>query len=246
MSIEVRTTTLWAELATWSPTALESILRPEHWAIHGATRMGKALTAEDRVDPAALGGASLAAGVEAAAACMALLKRADAASSPWTEPAPPAVASAEEAARAIASSGVDIASVAIEGIELITAVAHALQAGATIAPRVSEAELRAFVATPPRVAPRSSGPFSALLVVSVDTTWVPTTLKHTWDAPACVIASSDRLASDLAALPDLFRAGLLRGDDTTWPDLRAACVVVRALDAALAAAGRTHCVRMKA
>ncbi len=239
MAIEVRTTTLWAELATWSPTALESISRPEHWAIHGATRMGKAVTDEDRVDPSALGAASLEAGVAASAACMALLTRADATASRWTEPPPPAVTSASEASAAIAASGTSIGGVSAEGIELLVSVAHALQAGAVLGPTATEQDLRATLAAPPRVGPRSSGPFSALLVVSADTIWVPTTLKYAWDSPAWVLASSRQLASDLAALPALFRSTHVAAD------LAAAKVVIERLDAALASAESTRCVRMR-
>lgn len=239
MRVDVGTTTLWAELAGWSASALEAIGRPEHWAIHGTTRMGKALTRHDRLAPHALSGDALAAGVRAAGTVLDLLGQADPTVVRWSEPPPPAVANAAAAAAAIEAARCRVAAVAPSGIELLLAVAHALQAGQVPPASAGEPEIRALVAVPPRSAPRPDGPFSALLVASAATLWLPTPLARAWDGPAWVVASSAQLRADLAALPPCLR----RSDDRGPEDLVAARALVAALSTALERAGDSLCVR---
>lgn len=201
MGIDLAVTTLWAELATWSPTAMEIILRPEYWAVHGATRMGKALGFEDRRADDALEPAALAEGVARAEALMALLVRADREARAWTEPAPPSQATTGAEVRG-ALEGQHIADVDPGALERLFDIAHALQAAPTALPKDASLErVRALLATPPRIAPRPSGPGSSLLASSTNTLWVPVPLASAWDGPAGVIASAVQLADDLDALP---------------------------------------------
>jgi hypothetical protein len=240
MGIDLATTTLWAELATWRPAALEVITQPQYWAVHGATRMGKALTNEDRLEDVALDASSLAAGVKSASEIMALLGRADGSRVSWSEPPPPSVSSGDEAREAIDAAGEWVERLSPEGLDLLTSVAHALQAGARLDRGASEREVRALIETPPRTATRPSGPFSSLLVASMDTLWVPVPLKSAWDTPACVFASSVQLAADLEALPDVLRHASLGASS----DFRGAQGAVEAFEAALREAGQTHCIVM--
>jgi len=88
MRIEVGTTTLWAELARWRSSAHDVIARPEHWAIHGTTRMGKVLTESEALAEADIDGAAVAAAVACARGVMDLLERGEGTAARWKEPAP--------------------------------------------------------------------------------------------------------------------------------------------------------------
>ncbi len=238
MGIDLAVTTLWAELSTWRPPAAEVITRPEYWAVHGATRMGKAVTFDDRLEEDAIDAACLAAGVTRARAVMELLAKADRSTATWEEPAPPAVDTSADVVRAIA--GDFIADVAPDGIDRLASIAHAMQAGAKLGKDATYDDVRAALEVPPRAAPRPSGPFSALLVMSMDTLWVPVALESAWDAPAFVVASSVQLRADLAALPDCLR----ESDPEVAGDFAAVGQLVEAFDQALEGAGSARCVVM--
>ncbi len=196
VGIELRVTTLWAELSTWRPPAAEVMVRPEYWAVHGATRIGKALTQADRIPDDLLDASCLEAGVMRARAVMELLTRANQAPVMWKEAYPPAVTTHAGVVSAVA--GERIAEVEPAAVELLASIAHALQAGAHLAADASFDDVLAAVDAPTRTAPRPSVAFSALLVMSIDTLWAPVEMRSTWDSPSCVVASSLELASDLA------------------------------------------------
>lgn len=238
MGVDLAVTSLWAELSTWSPSAAEVILRPEYWAVHGATRMGKAVTHEDRLADDVIGASHLAAGVERARAVMELLTTAHGSSAIWREPAPPVVRTNAEALQAL--EGEFIADVPPVGVDRLVAIAHAMQAGAKLGKGSTYDQLRAALAEPPRTGPRSSGPFSALLVMSYDTLWAPVALKSAWDSPGFVIASSVQLAADLAALPEC----LSEWDPDVAGGFAPVGQLIEALNDALEAAGSSRCVVM--
>jgi hypothetical protein len=239
MGIDLAVTTLWAELSTWSTSAAEVILLPQYWAVHGATRMGKAVTHDGRIEESAIDAACLEAGVSRAKDVMKLLARADRAAAVWTEPLPPRVRSSAEALAAL--EGEYVERVAPEGLELLLELAHALQAGALLAKDASFEDVRRVLATPPRTATKPSGAFSGLLAMSVDTLWVPTRLANAWDSPACVIASAVQLAEDLAALP----ACLRDIEPDAAEDLVTMGALIESLEEALALAGHDRCVVMR-
>lgn len=238
MGIDLAITTLWAELSTWSPSAAEVIVRPEYWAVHGATRMGKAVTLEDRLEEDAIDAACLDAGVTRARAVMELLTKANASTAIWSEPAPPVVHTNAEAVHAL--DGEFVAELVPDGIDRLAAIAHAMQAGAKLGKDATYDDVRAALAVPPRGAPRSSGPFSALLVMGMDTLWVPVALRSAWDSPAFVLASSVQLAADLAALPDCLR----EWDPEVAGGLAPVGQLIEAFDEALEGAGSSRCVVM--
>lgn len=238
MGIDLVVTTLWAELSTWSASATEVILEPRYWAIHGATRMGKALTFEDRLDETEIGAAALAAGVDRARGVMALLSTANRSTVAWDEPLPPPVRTNHEAEAALEASFVR--DVYGDAVDRLHTLAHALQGGATLSPDASFEEVRVAFSKTPRSGPRPSGPFSALLAMGLNTLWVPTALASVWDSPAFVIGSSLQLASDLAALPVCLR----ETDPDLAGDLADLALLVEDLEAALRSAGSTRCVAM--
>lgn len=234
--IDLVVTTLWAELTPWSEAAAGVILEPSYWAIHGATRMGKALTDDERLDDAAIDAAAMAAGVERARAVMALLAKANRTDASWDEPPPPA--SMEDAS--IVLDGEHVERVSSEGLDQLFAIGHALQAGGVLARDADHAAVRALIVTPPRIAPKPRGPLSSLLAMGMNTLWVPMQLTSAWDSPACVVASSLQLADDLAALPTCLR----EPREGVAGDLAAVGQLVNALERALALAGTTRCVAM--
>lgn len=238
MGIDLAVTTLWAELSTWSTSAAEVILRPEYWAVHGATRMGKAVTHDDRLAEEAIDAACLEAGVARARGVMALLARADRSARTWSEPLPPSVRTNAEALAAL--EGEYVERVAPDGLEQLHELAHALQAGAQLAKDASFEDVRRVLAAPPRTAAKPGGAFSALLAMSVDTLWVPTPLGSAWDSPACVIASSVQLAEDLAALP----ACLRDIEPDAAEDLATMGMLIESFEDALELAGRDRCIVM--
>jgi hypothetical protein len=238
MATELAVTTLWAALSTWSSAAAEIVLRPEYWAVHGATRMGKAITHDDRLDQAAFDGSCLAAGVSRASELMGRLAKADRAARPWREPSPPRVESQAEAMRALEFE--HVASVPGDAVEQLHTLAHALQGGAPLARDATPDDVRRVLAAPPRGAPKSGGAFSGLLAMSPETLWAPTPLASAWDSPACVFASSVQLSEDLQTLPVCLR----RLAPGSAPDLAAMGRLVAALEDALARAGDQRCVMM--
>lgn len=238
MGIDLAVTTLWAELSTWSASAAEVILRPEYWAVHGATRMGKAVTYDDRIAREAIDATCVDAGLTRARAVMALLAKADRAGAPWNEPPPPHVRSNAEALAAL--EGEYVERVSPDGLELLQELAHALQAGAQLAKDATFADVRRVLSSSPRTAAKPGGAFSGLLAMSLDTLWVPTPLASTWDSPACVIASSVQLAEDLAALPRCLRD--IEADAAE--DLATMGMLVESLEDALELAGDDRCIVM--
>lgn len=239
MGIDVSTTALWAELATWKPSALEIITRAEYWGIRGASRMGRALTAADRhdstepVDPS-----SLTAGHQAGRMVVSVLGKTEPSIVGWKESPPPAVASVAEAGVALAAARGPARSVTADGLDVLLAVAHAMQSGAVSGDATDEA-LRVLAADPPRTHQRSQGPMASLLAASASTLWIPAPLTHAWDGPFGSVASLEGLRDDLAALPWRLRA--LTSDASE--EVQAAQNVVASLVAALADAG-DRCVRM--
>jgi hypothetical protein len=240
MSIDVYATPLWAELATWRPSALADILRPEFWAVHGTTRLGKALTWHDRLEAHELTPAVLLDGARAAGAMMDLLARLDGEAVRWEEAATPGARNTDDVVRALGEADSDPSQLAPHGLELVVEIAHALQSGGDLGPDAGEHEIRALVEARPRVAQQPGGPFAALLAASMDTIWIPTPMRTSWDGPAGTFASAARLRDDLDALP-----ALLRHIDADGPDdLLGAQLVVESLRDALAHAGSTRCVRI--
>lgn len=238
MGIDLAVTTLWAELCSWNTSAAEVILRPDYWAIHGATRMGTAVTAHDLLADHALDAACLEVGVLRAKAAMELLASADRSAKVWSEPPPPRVATNADARRAC--EGEYVERVPPEGLERLYEIAHALQAGAKLPRDAGHDDVRAVLRTPPRVAPKPAGPFSALLAMGMNTLWVPVPLASVWDSPAFVIASSVQLAEDLAALPECLR----EWDPEVAGNLAIVSMLVEAFEGALETAGRDRCVVM--
>ena len=238
MGIDLSVTTLWAELATWSPSAAEVILKPEYWAIHGATRMGKALTFDDRIADSAIDAAVLAEGVVRARGVKDLLAKANRTTTVWSEPPPPKVTSHGEALRAL--EGEHVLDVAGDAIERLVALAHALQAGAKLGEDASHDDVREVLASPPRVGPKPRGPFSALLAMSTNTIWVPMPLSSAWDAPSFIVASSVQLAEDLDALPPC----LEDADERLAGDLSNVGALIEGFREALELAGGHRCVVM--
>lgn len=238
MGIDLSVTTLWAELATWSPAAAEQILRPEFWAVHGATRMGKALTGDDRIAETAIDAAVLTEGVARARGVQELLAKANGANVVWSEPPPPEGTSRADALRAL--DGEHVLHVSGDALERLHALAHTLQAGAKLGEDASPLEVRAALALPPRVGPRPRGPFSALLAMGMSTIWVPAPLATVWDSPAFVLASSIQLSEDLDALP----ACLEDADPAVAGDLASVGALIEGLREALELADGHRCVRM--
>jgi hypothetical protein len=236
MGIDLAITTLWAELATWKPSALEVITRAEYWAIRGASRMGRAVTEQDRYDDAGRSPQAIAAGLEATRRLVALLGKTEPAMLGWTDAAPRPADAAQAGA---APESVPVARIEVVGLDLLLAVAHAMQA-ASVARDVGEPALRALTAEPPRAPQRSQGPMSALLAASTSTLWIPVALEHAWDGPFGTVASMERLRADLAALPRL----LHEVQPDAPKDLLGAQLAVEALHRALEAAAGPRCVRM--
>lgn len=229
MGIDLSLTTLAYELATHTAEAHSVILRPECWAIRGASRMGRALTQNDLFsENGTLTPTQLAAGAETSRALITMLQKSE-----------PEFVLTELSADEAFEEGGFFEKLDPEGLEFVLSIAHAIQAGIPIANDITLAALLPLVAEPPRVAQRSEGPMSALLAASMDTLWLPTTLRYAWDGPIGTLASLPRLRQDIAMLPAL----LFRYDENE-PSLAGACQVADAFVNALKAAGETQSVRM--
>lgn len=234
MSISLSTTPLWAELATWKPSALEIIVRQESWG--GAER----LTAEDRYE-GDLDPSCLRAGVAAAERVMELLRRLDAPALHWIESS--VDAARERAARlpgkrvraedVLDAAGEFIDTLEPVGLDLVLATAHAVRSRQI----AGDATIDALLALEAGPSPSRDGAMSSLLASSMDTLWIPASLTRVWESPFGLVASIDRLRSDVAALP-----AILRTVDPTAPrEVLGAQLVVEAFVDALAKDG---CIRM--
>jgi len=229
MGITLSLTTLSYELATRTAEALAAVLRPECWAIRGASRMGRALTNGDLLpEHVPLTPVQLAAGVETSRILIAMLQKSE-----------PELALTEMTAKEAFKEEGFFEQLDPEGLEFVLSIAHAIQAGIPMPQDITMAALLPLVLEPPRVAQRSEGPMSALLAASMDTLWLPTTMRFTWDGPFGSLASLPRLRQDIAMLPDL-----LFTYNETHPTLARAFHVVDAFVGALEAAGETQCVSM--
>lgn len=236
MGIDLCTTTLWAELATWQPHALEVIVRPEYWALRGASRMGKALTWKDRYDEhKPLPTKCIATGASAAREVVRLLSKSEPTLADWAEKAPPAARDPEEAHAVVEDARELVEKLAPAGLEQVLALAHAIQAGVKLPDDAPG--LLAAAATPPSAPQRPDGPMSALLAASLDTIWLPRPMRFAWDGPTGSVASREQLRADLAALP-----AILRADAPPSTALAPAWSVVRAFADALDAAGDERCL----
>lgn len=229
MGIDLSLTTLAYELATRTTEAHSVILRPECWAIRGASRMGRALTQSDLVDEhTPLTPAQLAAGTETGRALTAMLQKSE-----------PELALNELTAKEAFEEEGFFEKLDPEGLEFVLSIAHAIQAGIPIPKDITLAALLPLVSEPPRIAQRSEGPMSALLAASMNTLWLPTAMRYAWDGPFGTLASLPRLRQDIAMLPSL-----LFTYDENEPSLHGAQQVTDAFVNALEAAGDTQSVRM--
>ncbi len=235
MGIDLVVSTLWAELATWKPSAMKTILDREHWARVGVPRRGPRLTYDDRVEPDDLESSALTSSAVAARSLMELLGSIDGSRADWIEPPPDASASVVEALE-----GTFVSDVYGDAVDRLRALALGLQARGELDLDASFEDVRAAFASDHRAVGRPSGRFSALLAMGIDTIWVPVPLQSTWSSPGFVIASSVRLVEDLDALPRC----LSETDPDVVGDLADVALLIEGIRAALAEAGTTRCVLM--
>ena len=229
MGIDLSLTTLAYELAAHTAEAHSVILRPECWAIRGASRMGRALTQSDLVDEhTPLTPVQLAAGTETGRALIAMLQKSE-----------PELALSELTAKEAFEEEGFFEKLDPEGLEFVLSIAHAIQAGIPIPKDITLAALLPLVSEPPRIAQRSEGPMSALLAASMNTLWLPTAMRYAWDGPFGTLASLPRLRQDIAMLPSL-----LFTYDENEPSLHGAQQVTDAFVNALRAAGDNQSVAM--
>lgn len=232
MAIVLSTTTLSAELATWKPYALEVIVRPEYWSLHGASRMGKALSAQDRYGEAGrLPASALAAGAKAAREVIRFLAQTEPALADLREPDPIEARDEVEAGAALAALQTDFGALEPRGVELVLTLAHRLQAGETVS-------LETLGHEAPSKPERPDGPMSALLAMGLETIWLPRPMRFAWDGPFGCVASLPQLRADVLALP-----AALREPATPPAEAEPAWRVVRRLMDVIEAAGERRCVR---
>lgn len=222
MGIDLVTTSLAYQLATWKPEAQALIVHRASWAKHGPYA-GADRTHRDRLDDEP-NPAQLKRGIATAQALVAMLTEFE-----------PELSLASE--RPVEDEYFE--QLSPEGFEFVLRVAQAIQRGVHIPKDITLQALLPLVSDRLQDPPCTSGPMSALNSPCMDTLWVPSRMRHVWIGPFGALASLHQLRADIDMLPDL-----LFDYDETEPSLDGARQVVDAFVNALEAAGDAHSVRM--
>lgn len=231
MGIDLYTTSLTARLSSLRPHAMQHVVDPTGWALHGASRLGRVFGRDDYVDVEDDDYMTLDSrrALDATRAWLAMLAQ--------TEPS--LVDRSGSLVDARDDGGV-FERLDTVGLGQVLSLARAVQHGIEL-PGDSEGLLQ-LASAAPRVS-RPEGPMSALLLADgYDVLWMPAPLRFAWDGPMGAVGSTLLLRADLERLPQVLRTDGPPAHDT-W---LGAWSVVDAFYRVIEAAGDTRCVALSA